>query len=88
MKIATIHKLCCPFDKSDMSLEIIEQTLEQDVRLGSLTCTTCKRFYPIIDGIPIMSPDEYRDIEIEKTYYDAMNILGTTKKIENFRLLT
>ena len=87
MKIRTIHKLCCPFDKSELKLEIIEQTLEQDIQIGSLTCTACRRFYPIISGIPIMNPDEFRDYEIEKVYYENFNLLGHPKKIENFRLI-
>ena len=88
MKISTIqNKLCCPFDKSDLKLEIIEQTVDQDIRIGSLTCTTCKRFYPIISGIPIMNPDEFRDSEIEKIYYESLSRLGHPKQIENFRLI-
>lgn len=87
MKLTTINKLCCPFDKSDLKLDIVERTLENDIRIGSLTCTQCQRFYPIISGIPIMNPDEYRDVEIEKVYYDALNLLGTPKEIKNFRLI-
>ncbi|MCA5005476.1 Trm112 family protein [Sphingobacterium bovistauri] len=88
MKISTIHKLCCPFDRADLKLEVIEQTIEHDVRTGSLSCSLCKRFYPIISGIPIMSPDEYRDVEVENVYYENLNLLGTPKEIKNFRLLS
>ncbi|MGN0003125.1 MAG: Trm112 family protein [Sphingobacterium composti] len=87
MKITTIHKLCCPFDKADLKLEIIEQTLDKDIRTGSLTCTECKRFYPIISGIPIMNPDEYRDVEIEQAYYQFLELDKSKHSIENFRLI-
>lgn len=88
MKIKTIDKLCCPFDKADLKLDIIEQTLEEDVRLGSLTCTQCRRFYPIISGIPIMNPDEYRDLKIESIYYKYLKLEESNRKVENFRLTT
>lgn len=87
MKISTINKLCCPFDKADLKLEIKEQTIHNDVLIGSLTCVHCKRFYPIISGIPIMNPDEYRDLEIEKGYYAYLRLEDSSRKIENFRLI-
>lgn len=88
MKIKTIDKLCCPFDKADLKLDIIEQTLEKDIRLGSLTCSQCRRFYPIISGIPIMNPDEYRDLKIESIYYKYLKLEESNRKMENFRLTT
>jgi len=87
MKIRTIHKLCCPFDKGDLKLEIIEQTLDKDIRMGSLICTSCRRYYPIISGIPIMNPDEYRDIEIEHAYYEYLQLDKSKYTIENFKLI-
>lgn len=87
MKISTINKLCCPFDKADLQLNIVEQTIDNDVRLGSLICTECERFYPIISGIPIMNPDEYRDEKIERLYYSYLELDVSTDKVENFRLL-
>ncbi len=65
MRLETIHKLCCPFDKEDLELKIISRDLSGQVIEGVLTCTHCRRYYPIISGIPIMSPDEYRQKELE-----------------------
>ena len=59
MKTSLIKKLACPFDKKDLDLKIIRQEGDTIVE-GIFTCTHCKRYYPIIYGIPIMSPDEYR----------------------------
>ena len=86
MKLTTINKLCCPFDKADLSLQVIAQDLEQNILEGLLICTTCERYYPIVKGIPIMSPDEYREFKLERPLIDNWkNHLGE-KKLENFRL--
>jgi len=67
MKLETIlNKLCCPFDKGDLSLEIVTQDIEENILEGILSCTECKRIYPIVKGIPIMNPDEYREFDMEK----------------------
>ena len=43
---------------------------------GVLFCSKCSRFYPIIEEIPILLPDELRDkkqeIEFLKTYKDKL----------------
>lgn len=35
---------------------------------GALYCTDCSRFYPIIEEIPIMLPDELRDRKQEMEF--------------------
>jgi len=62
----TLSKLCCPFDKADLSLQIVTQDINQKILEGILTCSTCSRYYPIVKGIPIMNPDEYREYALEK----------------------
>lgn len=66
MRIETIEKLCCPFDKSDLKLRIITKDDQTNILEGILSCADCKRVYPIVAGIPIMNPDEYRDFEREQ----------------------
>ncbi|MGZ3754356.1 MAG: Trm112 family protein [Mucilaginibacter sp.] len=65
MRLKTIEKLCCPFDKADLDLKVLVKDTTQNVIEGILTCTTCKRKYPIVFGVPIMAPDDYRQIELE-----------------------
>lgn len=66
MKLETIlNKLCCPFDKGELVLRILEKDEEENVRKGLLNCAECERVYPIVSGIPIMTPDEYRESELE-----------------------
>ncbi|MDY3325547.1 Trm112 family protein [Riemerella anatipestifer] len=66
MRLKMIEKLCCPFDKQELELTIVKQETEESVEEGYLLCSKCRRVYPIISGIPIMSPDEYREFELER----------------------
>jgi|TARA_B100000809_G_scaffold1027_1_gene1232 uncharacterized protein YbaR (Trm112 family) len=53
--------LACPIDKHH-PLELFENKLDgEKIIEGSLYCEKCSRFFPIIDEIPIMLPDELRD---------------------------
>lgn len=53
--------LACPIDKN-YPLELYELKSDKSVILeGALFCEKCSRFYPIIEEIPIMLPDELRD---------------------------
>ena len=53
--------LACPIDKH-FPLEIFESKTNNELVVeGALYCTDCSRFYPIIEEIPIMLPDELRD---------------------------
>jgi uncharacterized protein YbaR (Trm112 family) len=65
MKHTFLNKLACPFDKSDLSLKIIREDGVEIIE-GILTCDQCGRYYPIVHGIPVMSPDEYRETSLEK----------------------
>jgi len=57
--------LACPIDKTH-PLELHEiKGKDNVVSEGVLVCTKCSRFYPIIEEIPIMLPDELRDKKLE-----------------------
>ncbi len=63
MKKSLLDILACPIDKH-YPLELIEIESKGDVVVeGVLLCAKCKRFYPIIDEIPVMLPDELRKQE-------------------------
>lgn len=66
MRLKTIEKLCCPFDKQDLDLKVLAKDMEENVIEGILSCIHCRRKYPIVYGVPIMSPDEYRQINLEQ----------------------
>jgi len=62
--------LVCPIDKQ-FPLEIFEAESKEEVVVeGALYCSKCSRFYPIIEEIPIMLPDELRDKKQDMEFLD------------------
>lgn len=60
MKKTMLDILACPIDKY-YPLELFELLSEGDnVLEGILFCTKCSRYYPVMEEIPIMLPDELR----------------------------
>ena len=64
-----LSKLCCPFDKSDLHLQVFTEKEPDLIHEGLLTCPTCNRLYPIIHGVPIMIPDNYREAQLEQPFF-------------------
>lgn len=61
MNKTMMNILACPIDKT-YPLELFEIKEKNNiVSEGILFCPKCSRFYPIIEDIPIMLPDELRD---------------------------
>ncbi len=87
MRIETIQKLCCPFDKADLGLTPIIRDTNGNIIEGFLLCKECKRMYPVIKGIPIMSPDEYREFKLEQPLSDRWEKYLNGKTFDNFRLV-
>lgn len=68
MKRTMMDILACPIDKTH-PLELYEIKEKDDtISEGALLCTKCSRFYPIIEEIPIMLPDELRDKKLEMEF--------------------
>tara|TARA_R110000823_G_scaffold61294_8_gene146187 strand:+ start:542 stop:826 length:285 start_codon:yes stop_codon:yes gene_type:complete len=86
MKTETINKLCCPFDKGDLGLTEITKDVNDNILEGFFVCSSCKRLYPIVRGIPIMSPDEYREFKLEQPLMEKWQKHLKGQKFENFRL--
>ncbi len=68
--------LACPIDKK-YPLELFEiKEKDNVISEGALFCPKCSRFYPIIEEIPIMLPDELRnkkqEIEFLKNNKDEL----------------
>jgi uncharacterized protein YbaR (Trm112 family) len=87
MKRTTIEKLCCPFDRSDLELTRITEDLNGKIEEGWLHCSQCKRIYPIVKGIPIMNPDEFREPSLEQPLLDRWQKQLKGRQVKAFRLL-
>jgi uncharacterized protein YbaR (Trm112 family) len=73
MKRSMMEILACPIDKH-YPLELLELDAQgEEVKEGVIVCGSCNRYYPIIDEIPVMLPDELRKKE------DDMDFLGRWK---------
>jgi uncharacterized protein len=87
MKQSLIKKLCCPFDKEALELTVFSKDTEENILEGLLTCLHCKRYYPIAYGVPIMTPDEYRELPLETPLLQRWKGQLKGSHMENFRLL-
>ncbi|MCY4490726.1 MAG: Trm112 family protein [Thaumarchaeota archaeon] len=60
--------LACPIDKNH-PLELFEISAQDSIiSEGALYCKKCTRFYPIIEEIPIMLPDDLREKKLEMEF--------------------
>ena len=84
MTKAFAEKLCCPFDKSELNTEVYLKDENGDVIEGLMTCAECNRYYPIVHGIPIMTPDEYREDWLERPFLEKRGL--DVKRDENNQL--
>ncbi len=78
-----LQKLCCPFDKSDLNIQVFAKKENGDIHEGLMSCPACKRQYPIIFGVPIMAPEEYREPKSELPFYQKWQnqLSEETKKL-------
>ena len=73
MNKSMLDILVCPIDKY-FPLEIFEiESNENNIIEGVLYCAECYRFYPIIEEIPIMLPDELREKNSEIKFLQKNN---------------
>ena len=74
MRRKLLDILACPIEKRH-PLRLLEfSTKDPDVVVdGALLCDGCSRFYPIIDEIPVMLPDDLRskkeDLEFQRSVF-------------------
>ncbi len=67
MRRRLMNYLACPICKNpDLELFVFEEG--EEIEEGLITCRACMRYYPIIDGIPHMLPDELRKEEEDLSF--------------------
>jgi uncharacterized protein len=79
MKKSMLELLACPIDKH-YPLELFEINVKEDnnnedtiISDGVLFCNKCYRFYPIIDEIPVLLPDELREKQKDIDFLQEWN---------------
>ena len=89
MRRSMLDILACPIDKY-YPLELIEIDTVEDkiinenvIKEGVLFCSQCSRFYPIIEEIPVMLPDELRDKEEDIQFLQKWQEKIPSKIIKN-----
>jgi uncharacterized protein YbaR (Trm112 family) len=87
MRQSLISKLCCPFDKGDLQLKIFAQDINGNISEGMLTCDQCKRYFPVVYGVPIMAPDEYREQLLEAPLLEKWENKLQGAYVEGFTLV-
>ena len=70
MQRRLLEILACPIDKYH-PLRLLEFEAKGDIVVsGALICKQCGRFYPIIEEIPVMLPDEMRKGEEDRAFLE------------------
>jgi len=83
MKKKMMEILVCPIDKH-FPLEIFESNSKEDLVIeGALYCSECLRFYPILEEIPVLLPDELRDKKQDLTFLENNKKILPEKIVNN-----
>lgn len=64
------NRLACPIDKTAPLRITIFRVTKEEVEEGLLECPACNRYFPIIGGIPVMTPDDFRDASMEALFLE------------------
>jgi len=68
MRRQMLDVLACPEDRhAPLELHICSES-GGEVEEGALYCEECSRFYPIVEGIPVMMPDGLRDAQLDSDF--------------------
>jgi len=59
MKEDLMDIICCPLDKHDLDLEVVQRD-DDEIMEGRLVCTECGEEYPVENGIPNLLPPDMR----------------------------
>ncbi len=53
---------------SNLNAEVCNKCLKKEILNGVLICSKCNRWYPIVDEIPQLLPDELRELEEDLSF--------------------
>ena len=58
-----VEKLRCPIDLGPLHLDVVGQSANDHIMEGQLCCTTCRKVYPVKQGVPDLVPTGSVQIE-------------------------
>jgi len=71
MKTSLLQYLCCPFCRAELSC--IKHSSTVEIKQGILVCGGCGRWFPVLDFIPELLPDNLRDWDRETAFLEAFS---------------
>lgn len=75
MKEWLMNILQCPVCKSDRLKLRVAAKQEEEIVWGAILCEGCRRWFPIVNGIPHLLPDELRKGEDKEFVEHAANMI-------------
>jgi uncharacterized protein YbaR (Trm112 family) len=81
MKRKLMEILACPIDKHyPLKLHVFEE--KEEIVEGLIICPKCNRWFPIIDEIPHMLPDELREAKEDLAFLEKWRSRVPKKVLE------
>ena len=71
MKTSLLQYLCCPICRNELTC--IEHNPTAEIKQGILVCGECGRWYPVLDFIPELLPDNLRDWDREIAFLEVFS---------------
>ncbi len=78
-------ELYCGFHRAfvkDLDVTECNECYSREVGNGLLECQSCGRWYPIVDDIPRMLPDDLRDRKLDRQFAEKWQALLPKKIVE------
>lgn len=80
MKTSLLQYLCCPTCRAELTC--LEHSSTNEIKQGILVCEECGRWYPVLDFIPELLPDNLRDYDRETAFLEAFSDQIPAEKIK------
>jgi uncharacterized protein YbaR (Trm112 family) len=81
LKRKLMEILACPIDKFyPLELQVFDE--KEEINAGIITCPKCNRWYPIIDEIPHMLPDDLREESEDLSFLEKWKAMIPEKTVQ------
>ena len=69
------RRWCYLYDRPAATVPLkscIRTCMMREIEEGLIVCTRCGRWYPIVDSIPVMMDDKYRDLDRDREFAERV----------------